>query len=335
MRIARPACLLAYVVALVYAFAIPVACASPLASTPVGDLGDVLVTGLQPGPGLWHVSDGDHDLWILGSLSPLPKALQWHASQLESLLGRSQALIAPPEARLSVSTFRALLLVPVWLQARRNPGKQTLHDVLPAEVYAHWIVLKARYLAQDDAIEHLRPVVASYELYRKALGKADLTTDDLVWRKVRAVARAKRVPITTIDVDGTIADPRGALHQWEALPPAAEASCFADTLDRLERDIAQMRSRANLWAVGDVPGLRNVVDSNPEATCLGLLRGVAAFDDPVQRMRRQEEDAWMATATAALAANQSTVAVLPIARLLEPDGVLARLRERGLVVSEP
>ena len=331
----RPTFLFACSIALVCALAIPRAYASPLASRPDGDLGDVLVNGLQPGPGLWHVSDGEHDLWILGVLSPLPKAMEWRAAQLESLLGRSQALIAPPEARLSVGTFRALLLMPVWLQARHNPGKQTLQDVLPADTYAHWIELKARYMAHDSAVEQLRPVVASYELYRTALRKADLTTDDLVWRKVKAVARTKHVPVTTVDVDGTITDPRGALHQWQALPPTAEASCFADTLDRLERDIDQIRGRANLWAIGDVAGLRNLVDPDPDAKCLGLLRGVASFDDPVQRVRRQEEDAWIAAARAALAVNRSTVAVLPISRLLKPDGVLARLREHGLAVSEP
>ena len=43
-------------------------------------LEEVLVTGQQPGPGLWKVtrpSDGtDHVLWVLGSYGPLPKKLR-------------------------------------------------------------------------------------------------------------------------------------------------------------------------------------------------------------------------------------------------------------------
>lgn len=38
-----------------------------------GQLAEVLVVGRQPGPGLWRVSKGDHDLWIFATLAPLPK----------------------------------------------------------------------------------------------------------------------------------------------------------------------------------------------------------------------------------------------------------------------
>ena len=40
----------------------------PLASE--AQLGEVLVVGKQPGPGLWRVSKGDHDLWIFATLTP-------------------------------------------------------------------------------------------------------------------------------------------------------------------------------------------------------------------------------------------------------------------------
>ena len=47
------------------------------------DLLLILVTGQQPGPGLWkvtHPSAGhDHVLWILGSYGPLPRKMQWRS----------------------------------------------------------------------------------------------------------------------------------------------------------------------------------------------------------------------------------------------------------------
>ena len=33
----------------------------------------VLVSGEQPGPGMWKVSKGDHVLWIVGIQTPVPK----------------------------------------------------------------------------------------------------------------------------------------------------------------------------------------------------------------------------------------------------------------------
>jgi hypothetical protein len=49
-------------------------------------LEEVLVTGQQPGPGLWKVTRPDdangHVLWILGNHSPLPKKLSWRSTEL-------------------------------------------------------------------------------------------------------------------------------------------------------------------------------------------------------------------------------------------------------------
>jgi hypothetical protein len=41
---------------------------------PSGEMQEVVVTGEQPGPGLWQVSKGDHVLWVLGTVPLSPKA---------------------------------------------------------------------------------------------------------------------------------------------------------------------------------------------------------------------------------------------------------------------
>ena len=45
------------------------AAAAPVMTLPVSDaqLAEVLVVGKQPGPGLWRISKGDHDLWIFAT----------------------------------------------------------------------------------------------------------------------------------------------------------------------------------------------------------------------------------------------------------------------------
>ncbi len=62
-------------------------------------LEEVLVTGQQPGPGLWKVTrpaaGNDHVLWILGSYGPLPKKMQWRSTELEAVLRESQEVIGP------------------------------------------------------------------------------------------------------------------------------------------------------------------------------------------------------------------------------------------------
>src|SRR5688572_31360061 len=86
----------------------------------------VLVTGEQPGPALWRVSSGDHVLWILGDVQPLPRKLKWRARKFERLLADSQEVIlhVPQHRRLSGSDARVLV------RTREFTGGHTLKEVI-------------------------------------------------------------------------------------------------------------------------------------------------------------------------------------------------------------
>ena len=60
--------------------------------SPITDIEAVVVSGVQPGPGMWKVSKGDHVLWVLGVQSPLPKKMQWHSPDVETAISQSQAM---------------------------------------------------------------------------------------------------------------------------------------------------------------------------------------------------------------------------------------------------
>jgi hypothetical protein len=50
---------------------------------------------------------------------------------------------------------------------------------------------------------------------------------------------------------------------------------------------------------------------------------------------KQQAEAWLHSTESALTRNQSTFAVMRIESLLQPDGYLNRMRERGYHVEEP
>ena len=50
--------------------------------TQTDEIDEVLVIGEQPGPGLWWVYKGDHVLRVLGTISPIPKNMQWQSKQV-------------------------------------------------------------------------------------------------------------------------------------------------------------------------------------------------------------------------------------------------------------
>src|SRR5262245_27050350 len=74
----------------------------------VSTLETVVVTGAQPGPGLWKVSKGEHVLWILGTLNPLPKKMEWISRDVEATIAASQEVVMGPSATLEVGVFSGL-----------------------------------------------------------------------------------------------------------------------------------------------------------------------------------------------------------------------------------
>jgi len=300
---------------------------------------EVLVTGQQPGPGLWKVTrpaDGtDHVLWILGSYGPLPKKMSWRSAELEAALAGSQAVIAPVSMRASVGALGGVTLLPSLVGLRRNPDGARLEDVVPPELYARWLPLKERYIGRDDDVEKWRPIFAAQELYEQALRKSGLEPYGVVWPAVEKRARKARVKIVEPEVEVRIDKPRAAIKEFKQAP-LDDLECFAKTIERLESDLELMRVRANAWAVGDVEKLRTLAPVDNASACIAValnaqvLRERGAGDWSAQRAA-----AWLGAVEAALAANVSTVAVLSVEQILRPDGYVAGLRARGYLVEDP
>jgi len=301
------------------------------------DLDVVVVSGAQPGPGMWKVSKGDHVLWILGTLSPLPKRMEWISTDVEKTIAQSQEVIASPTVKLDsdIGVFRSMMLLPSLLRARRNPDGKRLQDVVPAGLYARWQVLKARYIGSDRGIEQWRPVFAAQELYEAAMRKSGLTQDSVVQPVVKKAARRHEVRVVPSEVTIDIKNPKAALKEFSDAA-LADTDCFAKTMSRIETDLDAMRARANAWAVGDLDALRALPDNDQYIACTraftetGLAQKLGISD-----IRTRVANTWLATAEAAIAKNASTFATLPISQLLKPDGYLARLQAKGYAVEAP
>jgi uncharacterized protein YbaP (TraB family) len=300
---------------------------------------EVLVTGQQPGPGLWKVSrpsDGtDHVLWILGSYGPLPKKLSWRSAELEAALAESQAVIAPVAMRASVGPLAGVTLLPSLVGLRRNPDDARLEDVVPAELYARWLPLKQRYIGKNGDVEKWRPIFAAQELYEQALRKSGLDSSGVVWPAVEKLARKAKVKVVEPEVTVRIDKPREAIKEFKQAP-LDDVECFAKTIERLESDLDLMKVRANAWATGDVGTLRALAPVDNASACIAVALNAQVMQDrgytdwPARRA-----EAWLDAVEAALAGNRSTVAVLSIEQILKPDGFVAQLRARGYEIGDP
>ena len=297
----------------------------------------IVVSGEQPGPGLWKVSKGDHVMWVLGTLTPVPKRMLWQSRKVESVIADSQEVLM--SGGVSVSSgkgiFGTLLLFPAMLGARKNPDKDLLKDVVPVAMYARWLVLKQKYLGRDRAVEKRRPIFAAHALYEKAIAKSGLSNAGVVSRVVNKTAKRHDIPVTVPLVKITLKDPKGMIKEFKK-SSLDDVECFAKTLQHLEHDLETMKDRANAWATGDTALLQELSYTDQGRACVAAVLEASAlegedFDALPERVKAE----WLKAAEAALGKNKRTFAALPMRELVDSDGYLAALREKGYRVEAP
>jgi len=291
---------------------------------------EIDVTGERPGPRMWKVSKGDHVLWVMGTLEPLPKRMTWRSKAVEDVLEQSQEVLpSRPAFGFSWNPIAALRLYWQWRGFQKNPDHATLQQTLPPALYARFSALRSKYAPHDKEMEDLRPMLAALRLFEKGIDASGLSFHHEVQNAVLRLAEHRRVRLhkMTLPID----DPRGLLKEIGQIPMQAQISCLETTVARLESDLSAMKARAAAWAVGDVDALRKLPLPDQQAACLAALSNSARFKDLNEKTAR----AWMQGADEALAKNTSTLALKSIYELLEPGGVLERFRAKGYVVEGP
>lgn len=313
---------------------------APAADAASPTLETLVVTGAVPGPALWRVEKGSHTLWLMGTVSPLSRDLKWEGLQVEDVLRQADAVLSPAIAEADLSAgdvFKMMTLARSAIAATKLPGRAKLVDVLPTATYERWSAMKQHYLHDDRKVERQRPVFASQELYFGAIESQGLTRTNIVWNFVSERATELDVPIVDAKVRIPLALDRkrykAGIHAL-ANSQLDDIACFTATLDRLPAELERMRIGANAWATGDLERLLAVEHAALAPPCKAYYDQVMGFQNASDRNLRART-AWLAAADIALAENDTTLGVMPMADLLGPSGVLAEFSARGYHVIAP
>jgi hypothetical protein len=296
----------------------------------------VVVEGRRPGPGVWKVSKGDHVMWVFGLYSPLPQKMEWDASRVERLVGKSQEVLMPPGFSIGVGFFRGLTLLPTMVGLEKNPDGARLKDVLPADVYARWQVQKGKYIGDDDGVERVRPFFAAEKLLDAGLKKNGLVYNIDVREQVEKLARQGKVKVTGTMLEVELDDPRRILKEFKQMQ-MADLTCFTKTLERLDNDIDAMRVRANAWANGNVAEIARLDYAERDEACGNALWSspLASTTPALQNVPERIRAKWLQTVEASLSHNASTFALLRMKEIVGPNNYLADLQAKGYTVESP
>ena len=134
-------------------------------------LDTIVVSGVLPAPGLWELTRGSKRVLIMGTLTPAPARMQWHAPAMEARVAEAQVVLESPAVSVSadIGLFRGLLLWPAYNRSKRNPDGKSLKGLLAPETYARWRIAKSRYIGNDRKVETLRPIHAAKALFDAAV----------------------------------------------------------------------------------------------------------------------------------------------------------------------
>jgi hypothetical protein len=156
-----------------------------------------------------------------------------------------------------------------------------------------------------------------------------------VEKAVDRAAKRAGVKITTPSVAVTVDSPRAAVREFKATE-LNDIDCFRKTLDRIDSDLATMTARANAWSTGDLGALRKLPYADQMSACQAAVSGTQFTQTRgLDGISARAHQAWLDAAAIALEKNKVTFATLPIARLLNPEPYLSRLRAMGYTIEEP
>jgi len=288
-------------------------------------LQELVVTGERTGPGLWHVHKGAAHVWILGSISPLPRDITWRSAQVERLLASTNLVLVPKPFEIGIVRILWLLITERSVLMVR--GGKHLKDVMPPDLYARFAKDRARFTSDADKWERFRPIIASAFLERDAFHSAGLSARLDLGAAMRALAKKQHVRVEEVKIAG-VGDVLDAL---KTMPPATENTCVDASLVTIESGLPQLIARARAWATGDIDAIQSHPEPAQVDACVKALDSGAASGDLIGRISHS----WLQALLKSLDTAGTTIAVVNMDLLLESGGLLDELKQRGYEVDPP
>jgi len=287
-------------------------------------ISEIVVSGARAGPRLWQIQSDTAQVWILGTVSPLPVDMTWRASELEHVLADAQVLlVAKP---LEISLPRIVWMLVAQRDRLMSPGGRELKDVLAPDLYRRFATQRAVDGAGSERWERYRPIIAAALLEDAAMKRHGLSARLDVSLTVRRFARQRHIPVDDVAVPGAAE----LLDALRTIAPDLESKCFSAVLTTIESGMPLLAARAAAWANGDVAQIASLPPSS-EAACGAVLRADSRTADLLAGIH----DHWLTALEAHLRGSGVTVAVVDMDLLLGHDGLLRDLQDQGYRVDGP
>ena len=295
----------------------------------------------QPGPRMWRVSKDDHELWIIGTITPTPAGMKWNSREVQAVVRESDEVLAYVGYGVHLgfrNAFTVMRYLPKLMKMRDNPDGALLRNLLPADQYERYARLHiAAYGEPPEEEEKWRPMFVADDLYAHTLKSQGLTGGDVIWPKLMALAGESKVPVNRRVFETKIEneDPKKLLAEFRDFPRQVEIDCLVATMDHIEKRLPLADPAARAWSIGDIASLQADLSWTSRASCTEAAFNASSLHGRMEPLLEQGREYWRGIVSYALLNKKTTVTALPIRVLLGPDSLLDYLRSGGYLVETP
>lgn len=301
---------------------------------PIGDAEEALIVEqARKGPNLWLAEKAGHEMWIMGIQSPNPKGLKWDSSDVRKTVAEVDVVVPMRwELDAGVGPIKGIGLLLSARKVAKNDDGARLKDLVPPDLYARFSALRTQFGADGDEWEKFRPVWAGLQLTDQAFDKNKLRRGDALWSQAIGVAKKEKKPIIETKLKEKL-DFKEILRKLDAVSPADELACFAETITGLEKDLPKIRRKAFAWAAGDVKTIRALSRENKAETACG--DPVLAIPE-LRHLRDKGDSLLFRNLMEASAKHKSVFVLADMTSVVRTDkGLLNRLRAEGYTIDGP
>ena len=296
----------------------------PPANAPVQDWSNVevvTVTPERPGPAMWHIAKGNSEVWIVPTVSPVPKDLTWDTSGIADVLKGAKGLLLPPRA--SIGLAEGLWFLMWHRDTLEQPDGVKLESTLPEKTRERFIAARTRIGQDADRYEDYLGGIAALRLESDTFKFLNMTQGG-PQRTIEKIASSNGVPSHATATYSAM----DVVNDVPSMGPQAHVACMNYALSDIDVLTAHAARAAAAWARGDVVETKAHYLETKLEDCLAA--------SPAFRTLREHANRDMTNAIlTVLQKPGKTVAVMPLGFFLRKGGVLERLEAAGLTVAGP
>ncbi len=268
-------------------------------------------TACQAKSSLWQVRDGDHTLYLLGSLHVLKKnSYPLHPSIEEIYTASGSVIFEADLDEMDTPPMQQKVL-----SYGKLPAGQTLQGQLSPET---WQRLESKILSlniKPESIQQLRPWLCALTLTVTELERmgflAQYGLDEYFYRKAKLDGK-KIIPLESVDFQLSLFYSQSRKEQEDFL---------LQTLDDLQMSEEMAGDLETAWKTGNEEMLSDMI-----------VKSFAGYGKLYKRLVLDRNRNWLPTLEKILKDEKVTLVVVGAGHLVGPDSVVDLLRRKGYLV---